>query len=49
MIEFIIDNKEWLFSGVGVAVVLFFLNRPSQSIKGNNNTVAGRDVTNDKD
>lgn len=29
MVEYIIDNKEWIFSGIGVAVISWFILRKS--------------------
>lgn len=56
IITFIIDNKEWLFSGVGIVVItlicrFFFKKRqaaPAQSIQsgdGSTNIQSGGDVS----
>ena len=45
MLEWISNNKEWLFSGVGVAVVSWFLYRHSS--KGKGNTASNRSVAAD--
>lgn len=55
VIEWIVDNKEWLFSGVGVVAVGWIARvlfkklqvAPSQTIRsgdGSTNVQAGRDV-----
>ena len=57
MIEYLIDNKEWLFSGLGVAVISWLLFRNSSASKmsqksGGNSTnvqVGGDFTMNKKD
>ena len=54
ILQFILDNKEWIFSGVGVAIVVavagYFFRKKSginQSIKSGSNSTniqAGQDV-----
>ena len=54
LIKMINDSKEWVFSGIGVAILTaivgFFINKQSNSVKNkignnsNNNNQAGRDI-----
>jgi hypothetical protein len=54
-IKWVVDNKEWLFSGVGIVVVLWIGRaifkvrqaKSSQKIRSGNNSInmqAGRDI-----
>jgi len=52
VIEYIIDNKEWIFSGIGVAVISWFLLRKSTGSnmsqkggKGSTNIQVGGDFS----
>ena len=52
VIEYLIDNKEWIFSGVGVTVISWFLLRKStgssmrqKSGKGSTNIQVGGDFS----
>lgn len=57
VLEYLIDNKEWIFSGVGVAAISWFLLRKSStssmSQKGGKNStniqVGGNYTTSTKD
>ena len=56
MIQYLIDNKEWIFSGIGCLVLGFFFSKSStnkikqkqKSGKNSNNYMAGRDLTIEK-
>lgn len=52
VIEYLIDNKEWIFSGIGVAVISWFLLRKSTGStmsqkggKGSTNIQVGGDYS----
>lgn len=52
MFEYIIENKEWIFSGIGVAVISWFLLRKSKGLtmsqkggKGSTNIQVGGDFS----
>lgn len=44
VIEFLIENKEWIFSGIGVAAISWFFFRKSSS--SSMNQKGGQDSTN---
>jgi len=44
MIEYLLENKEWMFSGIGVAVISWLLFRNSNSL--NMSQKSGKNSTN---
>ena len=50
MYDWILNNKEWVFSGIGVAVLGFFINKAIKrnlikSGSGSTNTIVSGDVS----
>ncbi|WP_339465834.1 hypothetical protein [Pseudomonas sp. EA_65y_Pfl2_P74] len=55
MLTYLIENKEWIFSGIGVFAISFFIVRKrkdrtmyQKSGDGSKNLQAGRDIKIDK-
>jgi len=57
LINLVFDNKEWLFSGIGVSILLYFLNSKQPTVINNNhsyhykkdNEVENNEVINEKE
>lgn len=48
MLEWIVENKEWLFSGVGVALIgwFFFRSKSDTNITASNRSVSAENIEN---